>query len=393
MRALRGIAGVVALAVAAAAVLSCAAAPQPAPQQAPQPAAPAAKPAQPAKAREPVTIRIGSLPHVESFADALLLEKILPAAYPYIKVEVIGFTSGGPSVAALQSGQTDAAVIVGEQPAINGIANKAPYKIVASYGWGQRHHGLVVPANSPIKSVAELKGKTVALPLGTSLHEFTGTMLKEKAGLSVGDITVANMQSPEAAVALKAGKIDGAAMDSATMQKVLADGVGRVLQDGRGTNWANTFLVLLTDKFIAERSVEARRLVEAYRLEQEFQQENAVLVGELYSSHPKVKLDFDPALKAITSFPRYPAITDPATVGVIQRVADFLYDQKQLKERLDVAKSGYVRTELYEEAEKRLGKFPYERGREMKVDMSQRGKSIDEALKPFVERLVKADPD
>ena len=340
-----------------------------------------------------VVIRIGSLPHVENWADALLVTRVLETTYPYIRIDLIGFPSGNPVVAGLQSGQLDAAVIVGEQPAINGIAAKAPFKIVTSYGWAQKHHGFVVRADSPIQRLADLKGKTVSVQLGTSQHEFAGTVLKEKAGLTLGDLQVVNMDAPQGAVALKAGKIDAAVLDSSAMQKIIAEGAGRLLQDGTGTKWASTFGSLLSDRFIKERPVEARRLVEAFRLEQEFQHEHAVLVAELYAQHEKVKLGFEPALKAITAVPRYPAITDPATVEVYQRVADFLLEQKQLRERIDIAKSGYVDSSFYVEAEKRLGKFPYERGHEMKVDLSERGRSLDEALRPFIERLKKADPE
>src|SRR5271154_3935981 len=85
--------------------------------------------AQGSKPARSVVIRIGSIPHVESWADALLVKRILETVYPYIKIDLFGFPSGNPSVAGLLSGQLDAAVIVGEQPAINGIAAKAPFKI------------------------------------------------------------------------------------------------------------------------------------------------------------------------------------------------------------------------------------------------------------------------
>jgi sulfonate transport system substrate-binding protein len=349
--------------------------------------------AQSGKPARSVLIRIGSLPHVENWVDALLVTRILEATYPYLKIEQLGFPSGNPAVAGLQSGQLDAVVIVGEQPAINGIAARGPFKIVTSYAWAQKHHGFVVRADSPIQRLADLKGKTVSVQLGTSQHEFAGTVLKEKAGLSLGDLQVVNMDAPQGAIALKAGKIDAAVLDSSAMQKIIVEGAGRLLQDGTGTKWASTFGSLMSDRFIKDHPVEARRLVEAFRLEQEFQHEHVVLAAELYAQDEKVKLPFEAALKAVAAVPRYPAITDPATVEVYQRVADFLLEQKQLKERIDVAKSGYVYASFYAEAERRLGKFPYMRGQEMKIDLSERGKNIDDALKPFVDRLKKADPE
>jgi hypothetical protein len=74
------------------------------------------------------------------------------------------------------------------------------------------------------------------------------------------------------------------------------------------------------------------------------------------------------------------------------RFADFLLEQKQLRGSTS-PKRGYVDSSFYIEAERRLGKFPYDRGHEMKIDLSERGRSLDDALGPFIKRLKKADTE
>jgi sulfonate transport system substrate-binding protein len=63
--------------------------------------------------------------------------------------------------------------------------------------------------NQAIKTVADLKGKTVAGPKGTLLHHLLFVALK-KEGLKPADMTFVNMGIPQAQAALISGSIDAA---------------------------------------------------------------------------------------------------------------------------------------------------------------------------------------
>src|ERR687894_1237712 len=85
-------------------------------------------------------------------------------------------------------------------------ANGSPIKTVYIYSkpeWA----ALVVPADSPITSVAELKGKKIAATKGTDPYFFLLRSLNE-AGLSGADFEVINLQHGDGKTALERGEVD-----------------------------------------------------------------------------------------------------------------------------------------------------------------------------------------
>ena len=85
-------------------------------------------------------------------------------------------------------------------------ANGSPIKTVYIYSKPE-WTALVVPANSPITSVAELKGKKVAATKGTDPYFFLLRSLNE-AGLSGADVEVINLQHADGRTALERGEVD-----------------------------------------------------------------------------------------------------------------------------------------------------------------------------------------
>ena len=66
---------------------------------------------------------------------------------------------------------------------------------------------LVVPANSPLKSVADLKGKKIAVTIGSDPHGFLLRAL-EDAGLSEKDVTLVPLQHADGRIAMEKGEVD-----------------------------------------------------------------------------------------------------------------------------------------------------------------------------------------
>lgn len=84
-----------------------------------------------------------------------------------MKPSFVPFSYGGPQVAAALSGELDV-FFAGDQPALNLIAKGGKWQIVARLF--EDGVGIIVPPNSPIKRVKDLKGKTVASPFGSVAH-------------------------------------------------------------------------------------------------------------------------------------------------------------------------------------------------------------------------------
>ncbi|MBU8808149.1 aliphatic sulfonate ABC transporter substrate-binding protein [Mycolicibacterium goodii] len=85
-------------------------------------------------------------------------------------------------------------------------ANGTPLKVVDVYSQPE-WTALVVAKDSPIKSVAELKGKKIAVTKGTDPYFFLLQAL-DANGLSAGDVEIVNLQHADGKTALERGDVD-----------------------------------------------------------------------------------------------------------------------------------------------------------------------------------------
>ncbi len=122
-----------------------------------------------------------------------------------IGIKWIEFTSGPPLLEAMSTGSVDLGA-VGDTPPIFAQAANANIVYVAgsSITNGQ---GILVPANSGIRTIADLKGKRVGFTKGTSAHNVVIATL-EKAGLTYEDITPVYLTPPDAGPAFANGSIE-----------------------------------------------------------------------------------------------------------------------------------------------------------------------------------------
>lgn len=107
--------------------------------------------------------------------------------------------------------------------ALLGRANGAPVKIVAIYADAE-WTALVTRAGSPIRRVADLKGRSVAATPGTDPAIFLARALAT-AGLSTRDITLVPLQHAAGRLALDRGQVDAwAGLDPFMAEAELDDG-------------------------------------------------------------------------------------------------------------------------------------------------------------------------
>nr|WP_231973739.1 MULTISPECIES: ABC transporter substrate-binding protein [unclassified Mycobacterium] len=124
---------------------------------------------------------------------------------PY-QVAFSTFTSGPPQVEAATAGKIDFA-ITGNTPPIFGAASNAKIKVVSAYGGGGAGNRILVHADSPITSVAGLRGKAVAVGKGSSSHANLLAQL-DKAGLKASDIKFVYLQPADALSAFSQHQAD-----------------------------------------------------------------------------------------------------------------------------------------------------------------------------------------
>jgi sulfonate transport system substrate-binding protein len=160
-----------------------------------------------------------------------LEEKLKPLGY---KVSWTEFPSGPPLLEALNVGAIDFG-IAGETPPIFAQAAGAPLVYLAYDPPAPQGEAILVPKNSTLKSVADLKGKKVALNKGSNVHYLLVKAL-EKAGLKYTDIQPVFLAPADALAAFTRGSVDAwviwdpyeAAAEASTGARILADGTGLV---------------------------------------------------------------------------------------------------------------------------------------------------------------------
>jgi sulfonate transport system substrate-binding protein len=160
-----------------------------------------------------------------------LEEKLKPLGY---KVSWTEFPSGPPLLEALNVGAIDLG-IAGETPPIFAQAAGAPLVYLAYDPPAPRGEAILVPKDSTLKSVADLKGKKVALNKGSNVHYLLVKAL-EKAGLKYTDIQPVFLAPADALAAFTRGSVDAwviwdpyeAAAEASTGARILADGTGLV---------------------------------------------------------------------------------------------------------------------------------------------------------------------
>jgi sulfonate transport system substrate-binding protein len=164
-------------------------------------------------------------------AKGLLEEKLKPQGYT---VEWTEFPGGPQLLEALNVGSIDFGT-TGEAPPIFAQAAGAPLVYVGYEPPAPEAEAILVPKDSPLKTVADLKGKNVALNKGSNVHYLLVKAL-EKAGLAYTDIQVSFLPPADARAAFEKQAVDAwviwepflAAAETATGARQLANGSGVV---------------------------------------------------------------------------------------------------------------------------------------------------------------------
>ena len=146
---------------------------------------------------------------------------------------------------------------------------------------------LVVPKNSPIRSLADLKGKKIAATKGTDPYLFLLRAL-QTVGLKRSDIEHVGLQHADGRAALEQGRVDAWAGLDPHMAAAELDGGARLLYRNVGFNTYG-FLNVRED-FLATRANETARVIKAYERARAWTRANPSEAARILSTEAKVPL-------------------------------------------------------------------------------------------------------
>lgn len=249
-----------------------------------------------------------------------------------IAVQWNEFAAGPQMLEALNVGSIDFGV-VGETPPVFAQAAGADLLYVATEPPSPKAEVILVPKDSPIKTVADLKGKRVVLNKGSNVHYLLVRAL-ESAGLKYSDVDVAFLAPADARAAFEKGAVDAWAIWDPFAAAAETQSGARRLADGTGLVDNNIFYIG-TKPFADKNPAVLARILEEIKAEGQWIAGNldaaAAIVG------PQINLD--PAIARI-AVGRYnygvSTLSDEVTLRQ-QAIADTFHDLKLIPRKLDVA--------------------------------------------------------
>ena len=167
-----------------------------------------------------------------------------------VTVKWVEFPAGPQLLEGLNVGAVDVG-FVGEAPPIFAQAAGANFVYIGNDPAAPEAEAIVVPKDSPLKSVAELKGRKVALNKGSNVHYLLLRAL-EKAGLKYADIQPVFLPPADARAAFEKGAVDAWVIWDPFLAAVQKQSQARILADGRG-------LVNNYAYYLAERQYAAKK--------------------------------------------------------------------------------------------------------------------------------------
>lgn len=246
-----------------------------------------------------------------------------------ISVEYAELTSGADQTQALASGDVQVLYAVGATSVILSAANGADIKVLNMYSRSPKAFCLY-SKDDTLTTPESLKGKTVAGPVGTNLHELLVAYLNT-AGMTIDEVNFVNMTIPDARAALEGGSIDVAMLAGPVAYQAEQQGLNLVT-DGEGLIDA-IIAVAVRDDFYQKYPEVIDRLMEAQNTIADFMNDNREETLELVAS----ALDLD--TEAVEDMEQYYdfslEITDADKAG-FQKTADFMLETGMIDNPVDV---------------------------------------------------------
>jgi len=213
--------------------------------------------AAPAFAQDAATLRIGFQKYgTLTILKALgTLDKALAAQG--IVVKWTEFPAGPQLLEGLNVGSIDFGT-VGEAPPIFAQAAGAPLVYVGNEPPAPDSEAILVPKDSPVRSVADLKGRKVALNKGSNVHYLLVKLL-EQAGVAYRDVNVAYLTPADARAAFERGAVDAWVIWDPFQAAAELQLGARVLADGKGV--VNNYQFFLASRAYADRHPQVIRTV------------------------------------------------------------------------------------------------------------------------------------
>ncbi|GAA6618266.1 aliphatic sulfonate ABC transporter substrate-binding protein [Scytonema sp. NUACC26] len=262
-------------------------------------------------------------------ARGLLEKRLTPQG---IQVKWISFQGGPPMMEAMAAGSIDIGN-VGNLPPVFAQAGGNPIVYVAATGSNAGAQAIIVPKNSSIKTLADLRGKKLAIQKGTALQYFVLRALAS-AKFKLNDIKPVYLNIPDSTTAFEGGNIDALPIGDPYLASRELNGTVRVLVRGSDVAPQRAFYIA-TENFTKNHPDLLKIILEEQRNAEEWAKANSNQVAKLLADQTKYKPEaWEFALKQRPYFGVFEMKDE--FVAEQQQVVDLFYSQKLIPKTFQV---------------------------------------------------------
>ena len=248
-----------------------------------------------------------------------------------VEVSWTEFPGGPQLLEGLNVGSVDFGV-TGETPPVFAQAAGADLLYVAYEPPAPSSEAILVPKGSSLKSVAELKGKKVALNKGSNVHYLLVRAL-EDAGLKYSDITPIYLPPADARAAFERGSVDAWVIWDPFLAAAENQLQARSLRNGQGLVDNHQFY-LATKPYAEQHPQVLNTLIEEVRAVGEDSKADPVAVTEQVA--PLLGLSKDITAVAVKRQGYGAQPLTPAVVAAQQKIADTFTALKLIPKQLSI---------------------------------------------------------
>lgn len=246
------------------------------------------------------------------------------------KYEWKSFKSGPLVNEAVAAGEADLGFMA-DLPAIIAKSTGLPIEVVSNVAYGEKGIAVLAKADSPIQSVADLKGKKVAYATGSYAQHLLALLLS-KEGLSLNDVQSVNLGAGDQPAALASGEVDAIVIWEQYISQLTSDGTAKVIADGTGVKRGNMITYAVSDY-----ANENPQVIEAYI--KALNRANEVIKNEPEKAAEAVADDFGVSkelmLKIIPNFTYSTEFTED-DISEIKNVKDFSLESGIISKDVDI---------------------------------------------------------